>query len=68
MLNERAVSAGGRFWGIQDLIPKRPGINSTRVGYTGGEVPNVTYQNDGTHAESTEIIYDSELVRATEKF
>jgi peptide-methionine (S)-S-oxide reductase len=62
MSNERAVLAGGCFWGMQDLIRKRPGISSTRVGYTGGEVPNATYQNHGTHAEGIEIIYDSELV------
>jgi peptide-methionine (S)-S-oxide reductase len=62
MANERAVLAGGCFWGMQDLIRKRPGINSTRVGYTGGEVPNATYQNHGTHAEGIEILFDNELV------
>ncbi|MFT5709268.1 MAG: peptide-methionine (S)-S-oxide reductase [Oceanospirillaceae bacterium] len=62
MADERAVLAGGCFWGMQDLIRKRPGINSTRVGYTGGEVPNATYQNHGTHAEGIEILFDNELV------
>jgi peptide-methionine (S)-S-oxide reductase len=55
---ERAVLAGGCFWGMEDLIRKRPGIVSTRVGYTGGEVKNATYRNHGTHAEAIEIIYD----------
>ncbi|WP_371195729.1 peptide-methionine (S)-S-oxide reductase MsrA [Glaciecola sp. SC05] len=61
MANERAVLAGGCFWGMQDLIRKREGILSTRVGYTGGEVPNATYQNHGSHAEGIEIIFDNEL-------
>ncbi|OED50875.1 peptide-methionine (S)-S-oxide reductase MsrA [Leisingera sp. S232] len=55
---ERAVLAGGCFWGMQELIRKRPGIISTRVGYTGGDVPNATYKNHGTHAEGIEIIFD----------
>ena len=55
---ERAVLAGGCFWGMQDLIRRRPGVISTRVGYTGGDVPNATYRNHGTHAEAIEIIYD----------
>ncbi|MBY6135689.1 peptide-methionine (S)-S-oxide reductase MsrA [Nocardioides marinus] len=55
---ERAVLAGGCFWGMQELIRKRPGVLSTRVGYTGGDVPNATYQNHGTHAEAIEIIFD----------
>ena len=50
-MNQRAVLAGGCFWGMQDLIRKQPGIVSTRVGYTGGDVPNATYRNHGTHAE-----------------
>lgn len=62
MANERAVVAGGCFWGMQDLIRKRPGIVSTRVGYTGGEVVNATYRNHGTHAEGIEIIFDNALV------
>ena len=55
---ERAVLAGGCFWGMQDLIRKRPGVISTRVGYTGGDVENATYRNHGTHAEGIEIIFD----------
>ena len=55
---ERAVLAGGCFWGMQDLIRRRPGVLSTRVGYTGGDVPNATYRNHGTHAEGLEIIFD----------
>lgn len=55
---ERAVLAGGCFWGMQDLIRKRPGVISTRVGYTGGDVENATYLNHGTHAEGIEIVFD----------
>jgi peptide-methionine (S)-S-oxide reductase len=55
---ERAVLAGGCFWGMQDLIRKYPGVISTRVGYTGGDVPNATYRNHGAHAEAIEIIFD----------
>ena len=55
---ERAVLAGGCFWGMQDLVRKLPGVISTRVGYSGGEVPNATYRNHGTHAEALEIIFD----------
>ena len=55
---ERAVLAGGCFWGMQDLIRRRPGVISTRVGYTGGEVPNATYRNHGHHAEAIEITFD----------
>jgi peptide-methionine (S)-S-oxide reductase len=58
MTTERAVLAGGCFWGMQDLIRKLPGVISTRVGYTGGDVPNATYRNHGMHAEGIEIIYD----------
>ena len=54
----KAILAGGCFWGMQDLIRKQPGIISTRVGYTGGDVPNATYRNHGTHAEGIEITYD----------
>ena len=57
-MTERAVLAGGCFWGMQDLIRKLPGVTSTRVGYTGGDVPNATYRNHGTHAEGIEIFYD----------
>lgn len=55
---ERAVLAGGCFWGMQGLIRRLPGVLSTRVGYTGGDVPNATYRNHGTHAEGIEIIFD----------
>lgn len=55
---ERAILAGGCFWGMQDLIRRQPGVVSTRVGYTGGDVPNATYRNHGTHAEAIEIVYD----------
>ena len=58
MTTERVVLAGGCFWGMQDLIRKLPGVISTRVGYTGGDVPNATYRNHGTHAEAIEIIFD----------
>jgi peptide-methionine (S)-S-oxide reductase len=56
--DERAVLAGGCFWGMQDLIRRYPGVISTRVGYTGGEVPNATYRNHGSHAEAIEIVFD----------
>ena len=62
MTHQRAVLAGGCFWGMQDLIRKRPGVISTRVGYTGGDVPNATYRNHGTHAEGIEVIFDPEVV------
>lgn len=55
---ERAVLAGGCFWGMQDLIRKMPGVTDTRVGYTGGDVENATYRNHGTHAEGIEILFD----------
>ncbi len=55
---ERAILAGGCFWGMQDLLRRFPGVISTRVGYSGGDVPNATYQNHGTHAEAIEIIFD----------
>jgi peptide-methionine (S)-S-oxide reductase len=58
MTTERAVLAGGCFWGMQDLIRKLPGVISARAGYTGGDVPNATYRNHGTHAEAIEIIFD----------
>jgi peptide-methionine (S)-S-oxide reductase len=58
MTTERAILAGGCFWGMQDLIRRQPGVISTRVGYSGGDVPNATYRNHGTHAESIEIIFD----------
>src|SRR5436309_1350691 len=55
---ERAVLAGGCFWGMQDLIRKLPGVVSTRVGYTGGQVPNATYGNHAGHAEAIEIVFN----------
>ncbi len=55
---ERAVLAGGCFWGMEDLIRKLLGVVSTRVGYTGGDVANATYRNHGTHAEGIEINFD----------
>ena len=58
MSEERAVLAGGCFWGMQDLFRSEKGVLSTRVGYTGGNAPNATYRNHGTHAEAIEIIFD----------
>jgi peptide-methionine (S)-S-oxide reductase len=55
---ETAVLAGGCFWGMQDLLRRYPGVISTRVGYTGGDVPNATYRNHGTHAEAIEVVFD----------
>lgn len=59
---ERAVLAGGCFWGMQDLIRKLPGVISSRVGYTGGDIPNATYPNHGTHAEGIEIIFNPQQI------
>jgi peptide-methionine (S)-S-oxide reductase len=59
---DRAILAGGCFWGMQDLIRKIPGIKSTRVGYSGGDVPNATYRNHGTHAEAIEITFDPNIL------
>jgi peptide-methionine (S)-S-oxide reductase len=58
MATETAILAGGCFWGMQDLIRKLPGVKSTRVGYSGGDVPNATYRNHGTHAEAIEVVFD----------
>lgn len=55
---ERAILAGGCFWGVQELLRKHPGVISTRVGYSGGDVPNATYRNHGRHAEAVEIVFD----------
>ena len=55
---ERAVLAGGCFWGMQELLRHHPGVIATRVGYTGGDVPNATYRNHGSHAEAIEIDFD----------
>jgi peptide-methionine (S)-S-oxide reductase len=59
---ETAILAGGCFWGMQDLIRKRPGVIATRVGYSGGDVPNATYRNHGSHAEAIEIIFDPAIL------
>ncbi len=61
MSTERAVLAGGCFWGVQELVRKLPGVIGTRVGYSGGDVPNATYRNHGTHAEAIEIVFDPEV-------
>ncbi len=58
MTNETAILAGGCFWGMQELVRKLPGVTRTRVGYSGGDVPNATYRNHGTHAEAIEIVFD----------
>nr|WP_140909449.1 peptide-methionine (S)-S-oxide reductase MsrA [Luteimonas lumbrici] len=55
---ERALLAGGCFWGMQELVRAMPGVVSTRVGYSGGDVPNATYRNHGTHAETLEVVFD----------
>jgi peptide-methionine (S)-S-oxide reductase len=59
---ERVVLAGGCFWGMQDLIRRKPGVISTRVGYSGGDVKNATYPNHGAHAEAIEIIFDPRVL------
>lgn len=56
--NETAILAGGCFWGMQDLVRKLPGVISTRVGYSGGDVANATYRNHGSHAEALEVVFD----------
>ena len=58
MAHETAILAGGCFWGMQDLIRRMPGVISTRVGYTGGDVAHATYRNHGTHAEGIEVVFD----------
>jgi peptide-methionine (S)-S-oxide reductase len=60
--SETAILAGGCFWGMQDLIRKVPGVLSTRVGYSGGDVPNATYRHHGSHAEAIEIVFDPEVL------
>jgi len=59
---ETAILAGGCFWGMQDLLRRYPGVLTTRVGYSGGDVPNATYRNHGTHAEAIEIVFDPEQI------
>ena len=62
MATETAILAGGCFWGAQQLLRRRPGVVSTRVGYSGGDVPNATYYNHGDHAEAVEIEFDPEQI------
>jgi peptide-methionine (S)-S-oxide reductase len=62
MTIEKAILAGGCFWGMQDLIRKLPGVIATRVGYTGGDIPNATYRNHDNHAEAIEIKFDNEAI------
>ena len=62
MTTERAVLAGGCFWGVQDLVRKLPGVISSRVGYSGGDVSNATYRDHGTHAEALEINFDPQKI------
>ena len=59
---EKAILAGGCFWGVEELIRNLPGVSSTIVGYTGGDIPNATYRNHGTHAEAIEITFDPTIV------
>jgi peptide-methionine (S)-S-oxide reductase len=58
MTTEKAILAGGCFWGMEELFRREPGVVSTRVGYSGGDTPNATYRNHGDHAESIEVLYD----------
>ena len=59
---ETAILAGGCFWGMEELVRRMPGVLSTRVGYTGGDVPNATYRNHGTHAEALEVVFDPQTI------
>ena len=59
---ETAILAGGCFWGMQELLRDRDGVISTRVGYSGGEVPNATYRNHKGHAEAVEIVFDPQRI------
>ena len=62
-MTEKAVLAGGCFWGMQDLFRRHPGVVSTRVGYTGDpSTPNATYRRHGNHAEAIEITFDPSLL------
>jgi peptide-methionine (S)-S-oxide reductase len=58
MATEKAILAGGCFWGMEELFRRQPGVVSTRVGYSGGDTPNATYRNHGSHAEAIEVLYD----------
>ena len=62
MNQERAIFAGGCFWGMQDLIRRKNGVIATRVGYTGGDVQHATYRNHGSHAEAIEILFDPDRI------
>ncbi len=62
MTNEKAILAGGCFWGVEELVRNLPGVTHTVVGYTGGDVPNATYRNHGTHAEGIEITFNPEVL------
>lgn len=62
MAQEKAILAGGCFWGVEELIRDLPGVKSTVVGYTGGDVPNATYRNHGTHAEGIEVEFDPSVL------
>ncbi len=62
MSSEKAILAGGCFWGVEELVRHQPGVISTVVGYTGGDVPNATYRNHGTHAEGIEIVFDPSIL------
>jgi peptide-methionine (S)-S-oxide reductase len=62
MQTETAILAGGCFWGVEELLRRIPGVLSTRVGYSGGDVPNATYRNHGTHAEALEVVFDPRQV------
>jgi len=59
---EKAILAGGCFWGAQQLLRQRAGVISTRVGYSGGDTPNATYRHHGSHAEAVEIVFDPEVI------
>ena len=61
-MTDKAILAGGCFWGMQDLIRKKPGVVKSKVGYTGGDVPNATYRNHGTHAEAIQIEFDPQTI------
>ena len=62
MTSEKAILAGGCFWGVEELVRHQPGVLSTVVGYTGGDVPNATYRNHGTHAEGIEVVFDPAIL------